>query len=38
MHEWKIFIVENICRKAKNSYENGDDEKRREKTEVPCKK
>ncbi len=32
MHEWKIFIVENICRKEKNSHENGDDEKRGKET------
>jgi hypothetical protein len=30
--------VENICKKAKNSHENGGDEKRGRKTEVPCKK
>ncbi len=28
MREWKIFLVENICRKVENSHENGDDEKR----------
>jgi hypothetical protein len=26
--KWKIYIVKNICRKTKNSHENGDDEKR----------
>jgi len=36
MREWKIFLVENICRKAENSHENGDDEKRGKKTKMPC--
>jgi hypothetical protein len=27
--EWKIFLMEGICRKEKNSHENDDDEKRR---------
>ncbi len=30
--EWKIFLVENIFRKTKNSHENGDDGKMRKKT------
>jgi hypothetical protein len=38
MHEWKIFLVEIICRKTKNSHENGDDEKRGRKIEMTCKK
>jgi hypothetical protein len=29
--------MEDICRKAKNSHENGNDEKRG-KTKMPCKK
>jgi hypothetical protein len=38
MHEWKIFLVENICRKAENLDENGDDENRGRITKMPCKK
>jgi hypothetical protein len=36
--KWKIFLVENICRKVKNSHENGHDEKWGRKTQFPCKK
>jgi hypothetical protein len=35
--KWKIFLVKSICKKAKNSHENGDDEKRKRKEKMPCK-
>jgi len=38
MREWKIFLVENICRKVENLDENGDDEKKGRKTKMPCNK
>jgi hypothetical protein len=30
--------MENICRKVENSHENGNDEKRGRKIEMPCRK
>ncbi len=38
MREWKIFLVENIYRKAKNLDENDDDEKKGRKKKCHVRK